>query len=411
MAEQQAIAEKEEAARLALLNDPNNLEAMAKAGKMDVRNKSLIFQNPAARRFYQAVQAATTQLGMGYKLNNEELRAWARKQFESDPEGSYEWALENAYDNAPLRVEEQALLFEVMDRMFAENSPFIDRPSLANDKTALATYIDATRSDEGRRLQFGVDKVETPQQRWNRALEHITGPDLKQRHAWAAAPSASSKAKRIADLEERLATAQDREKRDIEAALREAEKVKTREDVLEEATRENKKILDGILKNMGNVTRDDISYTPTERVAMQQAILDLKAVKDGLDQYRGKDNDGYNIMRLAFRGFSDEHIANALNLNQDDVGQFIHDATAAIIRPAVAAQVKAGTGFGGLIKAGFAKLKKAVGLGLPPKAIEAQPALLGGKRQTVADVTAEVNRVMAYALQSAKARNSGKLMS
>jgi len=411
IAEQQAIAEEEEAARQALLNDPANIEGMAKAGKMDVRNKSLIFQNPAARRFYQAVQAATTQLGMGYKQNNEELRAWARKQFDSDPEGSYEWALESADDISPLREEEQALLIEVMERAFEENSQFLDRPGIKTEKTTLAKYVDETRSRSGRNLQFGVDQVETPQQRWNRALEHITGPDLKQTHAWRFAPSASAKAKQIADLEARLATAQDREKRDIEAALKAAENTKTRQDILDEVSQENNKILDGILKNMGNVSRDDISHTPLERHAMQMAILDLKAVKDGLDQYRGKDNDGYNIMRLAFRGFSDEHIANALNLNQDDVGQFIHDATNAIIRPAVAEQVKAGTGFGGLIKAGFARLKKAVGLGLPPKAIEDQPSLIKGTRQSVGDVTAEVNRVMAYALQSAKARNSGKLMS
>ena len=57
------------------------------------------------------------------------------------------------------------------------------------------------------------------------------------------------------------------------------------------------------------------------------------------------------------------------------------------------------------------ELYQGVNLNNPPKPIEDQPALLGGKRQTVADVTAEVNRVMAYALQSAKARNSGKLMS
>jgi len=125
---------------------------MAKAGKMDVRNKSLIFQNPAARRFYQAVQAATTQLGMGYKLNNEELRAWAKKQFESDPDGSYQWALENAYENAPLSLEDQALIYQVMENMFEENGPFIDRPSLPNDKAALAVYIDAFRSDKGREL-------------------------------------------------------------------------------------------------------------------------------------------------------------------------------------------------------------------------------------------------------------------
>jgi hypothetical protein len=409
MAEQQRLAEEESAAREALRNDPDAIDAMQASGKMSGRNLSKQFEYPEARAVYQALTAARDELGGPETVQLDKLREWAKETFDSDSEKYVQWAADMAEESKLLDVDEQAVLGQAFQ--------FLTREArLTGDKNirALLNKVGNYYLDTGTRLAQAMsarrDPLESPQERWTKALDIVFGPSEAVRRKLRILPTAAGKARRIASLEAELAEARGSRRADIEAALKTARAQETQEELLEKDDAESQKIKERVLKNIG-VTEDDLMLSGTDRVALQSAILDLPAVKEGLDAYKGKDNDGYNIMRLAFRGFSDEHIANALNLNQDDVGKFIHDATAAIIRPAVAAQVKAGTGFGGLIKAGFAKLKKAVGLGLPPKAIEAQPALLGGKRQTVADVTAEVNRVMAYALQSAKARNSGKLMS
>ena len=601
MAEQQRLAEEEAAAREALRNDPDAIDAMQASGKMSARNLSKQFEYPEARAVYQALTAARDELGGPETVQLDKLRKWAKETFESDPEKYVQWAADMAEESKLLDVDEQAVLGQAFQ--------FLTREArLTGDKNirALLNKVGNYYLDTGTRLAQAMsarrDPLESPQERWTKALDIVFGPSEAVRRKLRILPTQAGKARRIASLEAQLAEVQGSRRADIEAALKTARAQETQEELLAKDDAESEKIKKAVLKNMG-VTEDDLMLSGTDRVALQSAILDLPAVKEGLEAYKGKDNDGYNIMRLAFRGFSDAHIANALNLNQDDVGKFIHDATAAIIRPAVAAQVKVGTGFGGLIKAGFAKLKKAVGLGLPPsqdgglaaldkeymdavqagdmakaqrlvidsartgtpvtrhietptntplentyqvdvngliyrtvtendwqriqdqgfidsdqrmaisskegvnlalsplssvdyaekgensvllvikpsdlrlhgydmdqyirtwdripleniidtgkfigketlprqfdpvthdesgkviplsqrfnpgsdsilrlppKAIEAQPALLGGKRQTVADVTAEVNRVMAYALQSAKARNSGKLMS
>lgn len=584
IAEQQALAEEEAAAREALRNDPDAIDAVQASGKMSGRNLSKQFEYPEARAVYQALTAARDMLGGPETVQLDKLRKWAKETFESDPEKYVQWAADMAEDNKLLDVDEQAVLGQAFQ--------FLTREArLTGDKNirALLNKVGNYYLDTGTRLAQAMsarrDPLETPQERWTKALDIVFGPSEAVRRKLRILPTQAGKARRIASLEAELAEARGSRRADVEAALKTARAQETKEELLEKDDAESQKIKERVLKNIG-VTEDDLMLSGTDRVAMHSAILDLPAVKAGLEAYKGKDNDGYNIMRLAFRGFSDEHIANALNLNQDDVGQFIQDATNAIIRPAVAEQVKAGTGFGGLIKAGFARLKKAVGLGLPPrlagraaldkeymdaveagdmakaqrmvdeaakayienyaepeykggsawltpsgkwinvkphahhtvvpgktsqlgwidtgkamaalgfyrvavhdgamfvtgyslpaslareaknsaienglefkdetssffngvakpnvktaqpiakresgqviplserfnpasnsilrlppKPIEAQPALLGGKRQTVGEVTAEVNRVMAYALQSAKARNSGKLMS
>ena len=409
MAEQQAIAEEEAAAREALRNDPDAIDAMQASGKMSGRNLSKQFEYPEARAVYQALTAARDELGGPETVQLDKLRKWAKETFESDPEKYVQWAADMAEESKLLDVDEQAVLGQAFQ--------FLTREArLTGDKNirALLNKVGNYYLDTGTRLAQAMsarrDPLESPQERWTKALDIVFGPSSAVRRKLRILPTQAGKARRIASLEAELAEARGSRRADVEAALKTARAQETKEELLEKDDAKSEKIKKAVLKNMG-VTEDDLMLSGTDRHALQSAILDLPAVKEGLDAYKGKDNDGYNIMRLAFRGFSDEHIANDLNLNQDDVGKFIHDATAAIIRPAVAAQVKAGTGFGGLIKAGFAKLKKAVGLGLPPKAIEDQPSLIKGTRQTIDDVTAEVNRVMAYALQSAKARNSGKLMS
>jgi site-specific DNA-cytosine methylase/hypoxanthine-guanine phosphoribosyltransferase len=409
IAEQQAIAEEEAAAREALRNDPDAIDAVQASGKMSGRNLSKQFEYPEARAVYQALTSARDQLGGPETVQLDKLREWAKKTFDSDPEKYVQWAADMAEESKLLDVDEQAVLGQAFQ--------FLTREArLTGDKNirTLLNKVGNYYLDTGTRLAQAMsarrDPLETPQERWTKAIDIVFGPSEAVRRNLRILPTDAGKARRIASLEAELAEARGSRRADVEAALKTARAQETKEELLEKDDAESEKIKQAVLKNIG-VTEDDLMLAGTDRVALHSAILDLPAVKEGLDAYKGKDNDGYNIMRLAFRGFSDEHIANALNLNQDDVGQFINDATNAIIRPAVAEQVKAGTDFGGLIKAGFAKLKKAVGLSNPPKAISAQSALIKGTRQTVGQVTAEVNRVMAYALQSAKARNSGKLMS
>jgi SAM-dependent methyltransferase len=411
MAEQQRLAEEEAAAREALRNDPDAIDAVQASGKMSARNLSKQFEYPEARAVYQALTAARDQLGGPETVQLDKLREWAKKTFESDPEKYVQWAADMAEESKLLDVDEQAVLGQAFQ--------FLTREArLTGDKNirALLNKVGNYYLDTGTRLAQAMsarrDPLESPQERWTKALDIVFGPSEAVRRKLRILPTQAGKARRIASLEAELAEARGSRRADVEAALKTARAQETKEELLEKDDAESEKIKQAVLKNMG-VTEDDLMLSGTDRVALQSAILDLPAVKEGLDAYKGKDNDGYNIMRLAFRGFSDEHIANYLNLNQDDVGKFIHDATAAIIRPAVAAQVKAGTGFGGLIKAGFARLKKAVGLGLPPKIrpLEDWRTLIKGKKQTLDQVTAEVNRVMGYALQSAKARNSRKLMS
>lgn len=409
IAEQQAIAEEEAAAREALRNDPDAIDAVQASGKMSGRNLSKQFEYPEARAVYQALTAARDILGGPETVQLDKLHKWAKETFESDPAKYVEWAADMAEEKKLLDVDEQAVLGQAFQ--------FLTREArLTGDKNtrALLNKVGNYYLDTGTRLAQAMsarrDPLETPQERWTKALDIVFGPSEAVRRKLRILPTEAGKARRIASLEAQLAEVQGSRRADIEAALKTARAQETQEELLEKDDAESQKIKERVLKNIG-VTEDDLMLSGTDRVALQSAILDLPAVKAGLEAYKGKDNDGYNIMRLAFRGFSDAHIANYLNLNQDDVGQFIQAATNAIIRPAVAEQVKAGTGFGGLVKAGFARLKKAVGLGLPPEAIEDQPSLIKGTRQTVDDVTAEVNRVMKYALQSAKARNSGKLMS
>lgn len=409
MAEQQRLAEEEAAAREALRNDPDAIDAVQASGAMSARNLSKQFEYPEARAVYQALTAARDMLGGPETVQLDNLREWAKKTFESDPAKYVQWAADMAEEKKLLDVDEQAVLGQAFQ--------FLTREArLTGDKNtrALLNKVGNYYLDTGTRLAQAMsarrDPLEGPHERWVKALDIVFGPSESVRRKLRVLPTEAGKARRIASLEAQLAEAQGNRRADVEAALKTARNQQTQEELLEKDDAESQKIKERVLKNMG-VTEDDLMLSSNDRYAIQQAILDLPAVKTALEAYKGADNDGYNIMRLAFRGFSDEHIANALNLNQDDVGQFIQAATNAIIRPAVAEQVKAGTGFGGLIKAGFTKLKKAVGLGLPPDAIENQPALIAGKRQTVDDVTAEVNRVMKYALPSAKARNSGKLMS
>jgi len=409
IAEQQAIAEEEAAVRESLRNDPDAIDAVQASGKMSGRNLSKQFEYPEARAVYQALTAARDQLGGPETVQLDKLREWAKKTFESDPEKYVQWAADMAEEGKMLDVDEQAVLGQAFQ--------FLTREARLTGNKNIRVLLNKVGNyylDTGTRLAQALsarrDPLEGPHERWVKALDIVFGPSEAVRRKLRILPTEAGKARRIASLEAELAEARGSRRADVEAALNTARNQQTKEELLEKDDAESEKIKQTVLNNIG-VTEDDLMLSGTDRHAMQSAILELPAVKAGLEAYKGKDNDGYNIMRLAFRGFSDEAIANSLNLNQDDVGQFIKDATNAIIRPAVAEQVKAGIGFGGLIKAGFAKLKKAVGLGLPPKAIENQPALIKGTRQTVADVTAEVNRVMAYAIQSAKARNSGKLMS
>jgi hypothetical protein len=365
MAEQQRLAEEEAAAREALRNDPDAIDAMQASGKMSGRNLSKQFEYPEARAVYQALTAARDELGGPETVQLDKLRKWAKETFESDPEKYVQWAADMAEESKLLDVDEQAVLGQTFQ--------FLTREArLTGDKNirALLNKVGNYYLDTGTRLAQAMsarrDPLESPQERWTKALDIVFGPSEAVRRKLRILPTQAGKARRIASLEAQLAEVQGSRRADIEAALKTARAQETQEELLAKDDAESEKIKKAVLKNMG-VTEDDLMLSGTDRVALQSAILDLPAVKEGLDAYKGKDNDGYNIMRLAFRGFSDEHIANALNLNQDDVGKFIHDATAAIIRPAVAAQVKAGTGFGGLIKAGFARLKKAVGLGLPPR--------------------------------------------
>ena len=365
IAEQQAIAEEEEAARQALRNDPDAIDAVQASGAMSARNLSKQFEYPEARAVYQALTAARDMLGGPETVQLDKLRKWAKETFESDPEKYVQWAADMAEDNKLLDVDEQSVLGQAFQ--------FLTREArLTGDKNirALLNKVGNYYLDTGTRLAQAMsarrDPLETPQERWTKALDIVFGPSEAVRRKLRILPTQAGKARRIASLEAELAEARGSRRADVEAALKTARAQETKEELLEKDDAESQKIKERVLKNIG-VTEDDLMLSGTDRVALQSAILDLPAVKAGLEAYKGKDNDGYNIMRLAFRGFSDEHIANALNLNQDDVGQFIHDATNAIIRPAVAEQVKAGTGFGGLIKAGFARLKKAVGLGLPPR--------------------------------------------
>lgn len=365
IAEQQAIAEEEAAAREALRNDPDAIDAVQASGKMSGRNLSKQFEYPEARAVYQALAAARDQLGGPETVQLDKLREWAKKTFESDPEKYVQWAADMAEDNKLLDVDEQAVLGQAFQ--------FLTREArLTGDKNirTLLNKVGNYYLDTGTRLAQAMsarrDPLETPHERWTKALDIVFGPSESVRRQLRVLPTESGKARRIARLEEELAEARGSRRADVEAALKTARAQQTKEELLEKDDAESEKIKKAVLSKL-DVTEDDLMLAGTDRVAMHSAILDLPAVKAGLEAYKGKDNDGYNIMRLAFRGFSDAHIANALNLNQDDVGQFIHDATNAIIRPAVAEQVKAGTGFGGLIKAGFARLKKAVGLGLPPR--------------------------------------------
>jgi hypothetical protein len=408
--EQEARAKaKDEAARLALANDPKAVRAIGEGEKIDARNPSLIFKNPAARRFYQAILVARAELGMRTYISDKELQDFARKQFNSDPEGVYEWALDKADEGESLNDEEQAVLFELFDRAQADDSPFINRPGFDQEMVKLGHYIRESRGTTGRMLRYGRDRVETPQQRWKRAFYHIKGPDSKQAAMLRIAPSAREKARRIAELEDQLSKASAARRADIEAALAKAKRQKSRAEVLEEITAENERLMDNIIDKMGGVTRDDIMHSPLERYGLQTAILDLPAVREAL----GKFDNGRDIMRLAFRGFSNEHIAGALQIPEGDVADFIKQANDAIIRPAVTEQVKAGKTFGDWIKSGLDILARKTGLRQPPstRPLENWRTLITGKRQTLDEVTAEVNRVMGYALQSQKARDSKKLMS
>lgn len=408
--EQEARAKaKDEAARLALANDPKAVRAIGEGEKIDARNPSLIFKNPAARRFYQAILVARAELGMRTYISDKELQDFARKQFDSDPEGVYEWALDKADEGESLNDEEQAVLFELFDRAQADDSPFINRPGFDQEMVKLGHYIRESRGTTGRMLRYGRDRVETPQQRWKRAFYHIKGPDSKQAAMLRIAPSAREKARRIAELEDQLSKASAARRADIEAALAKAKRQKSRAEVLEEITAENERLMDTIIDKMGGVTRDDIMHSPLERYGLQTAILDLPTVREALDKF----DNGRDIMRLAFRGFSNEHIAGALQIPVGDVADFIKQAQAAIIRPAVTEQVKAGKTFGDWIKSGLDILARKTGLRQPPsiRPLENWRTLITGKRQTLDEVTDEVNRVMGYALQSQKARDSKKLMS
>ncbi len=400
---------KDEAARLALANDPKAVRSIGEGEKIDARNPSLIFKNPAARRFYQAILVARAELGMRTYISDKELQDFARKQFDSDPEGVYEWALDKADEGESLNDEEQAVLFELFDRAQADDSPFINRPGFDQEMVKLGHYIRESRGTTGRMLRYGRDRVETPQQRWKRAFYHIKGPDSKQAAMLRIAPSAREKARRIAELEDQLAKASAARRADVEAALAKAKRQKSRAEVLEEITAENERLMDTIIDKMGGVTRDDIMHSPLERYGAQIAVLDLPAVREALDKF----DNGRDIMLLSFRGFSTQHIAGALQIPEGDVADFIKQANAAIVRPAITEQVKAGKTFGDWIKSGLDILARKTGLRQPPsiRPLENWRTLITGKRQTLDEVTAEVNRVMNYVQQSQKARDSKKLMS
>ena len=406
MDEQQRQAEAEAKAREELRNDPANIAAVEASGAMAGRNLSKQFTDPAARSFYQALTAARDMLGGPETVVFEELRKWASRQLEADPAGAIAYATELADNKTIPGMEGQAVLAAVIEALNRE-------VAMTGDKgqrlllTRLGNYYLDLGTALAQGLGFRRDTVETPQDRWNKALRVVFGPAEKVRRRLRLAPTEAGKARRIAELEAQLARYQGSRRADIEAALAEAKRQETQESILEKEDAKNEKLKDQILGRM-DLTERDLTLSPVDRYSLQTAILDLPQVRKALDNYP----DGHDIMRQAMRGFSDEHIAGSLGLNQDEVAKFIKDATNAIIRPAVKAEVKAGRGFGDMVKSGLQALARKVGLRMAavsgPLGTMSPPL----NASDLAKIEAKANEIVDFALQSPTRRNkAGRLIS
>lgn len=383
----------------ALRNDPEAVAAVQASGAMSGRNLSQQFRDPAAREFYRALTAARDMVGGPATVVFAEMRKWAAQQVQADPDNAIAFASELADDRAMMRPEEQAVVGAVIEHlnrvvaMTGDKATRLLLHRIANYYLDIGTLTAQTLA--GRR-----DPLETPQDRWNKALTVIFGPDSKVRRRLALAPTAAAKARRIAELEAQIAGYQAGRQADIEAALTEARGQETQEEILERSDAANEKLKAQILKRIG-IMEQDMTLSTVDRYSLQTAILELPAVREALDRYE----NGRDIMRLAFQGRSDSHIAGALQMNEADVAKFIQDVRNGIIRPALVEEVKAGNSWGEMIRAGFDSLARKVGLRMAsvtgPLGTMAPPLT----QQEQQDIENEVNRILNYALQPANRRN------
>jgi len=383
----------------ALRNDPEAVAAVQASGAMSGRNLSQQFRDPAAREFYRALTAARDMVGGPATVVFDEMRKWAAQQVQADPDKAIAFASELADEKAMMKPEEQAVVgavIEHLNRVVAMTGDKATRLLLHR----LGNYYLDIGTLTAQALAGRRDPLETPQDRWNKALTVIFGPDSKVRRRLALAPTAAAKARRIAELEAQLAGYQAGRRADIEAALKEARGQETQEEILERSDADNEKLKANILKRVG-IMEQDMTLSTVDRYSLQTAILELPAVREALDKF----DYGRDIMRLAFQGRSDRHIAGALQINEADVAKFIEEVRNGIIRPALAAEVKAGKGWGEMIRSGFDSLARKVGLRMAavsgPLGTMAPPLT----QQQQQDIENEVNRILNYALQPARRRN------
>jgi hypothetical protein len=418
---------QDEQVRDTLMNDVVAIEAMEKSGAMASRNLSQHSRTPKARAFFRALVAAREALGGPEKVVMKEVRAWAEKQYEADPTGITDYVLEFVDDKRMVNVEESELFKVVIDKLM-EAERVASNPEERKNIRQLAQKIAGyyiTLGTIGGQVHAGRrDPLETPQDRWNKALSIVFGPREPARRRLRLAPSAAAKDRRIAELEAELEAAKAgqpvegmeraRRPQDVQADIAREQAKETQEDIIAEEDSFNEEAKKDVLKNL-NVSEQDITFSAVDRYGFQNAILDLPSIREALDKY----DEGRDIMRLNFRGLSDREIADRLGLNEADVAKFISDAVKAIIRPKLVDYVLGGKSFGDLLKDGVAKLNELgakvsrfIGLQNPPGS---RPLSQQGKKLTpteMAAVQAQVDTILNFAMQPAARRNkAGSLIS
>lgn len=408
-----------------LRNDPVAMKALqeqmqnAPEGKLtpDPKNRALMGLTPETRAAQQAALVAQTQNGIEVQ-RQAAVFARAREAVATNRAAVELSLFEKMANEALFDMDDHAMAQQITEKMQREITLNPGDSNLYYRYMLLTNYWADNKTNVARSLAIMRDPQQTPLDRMRQSIAVVGIPPLKVRMQIRAAWTPKEKSAQIKTLEKQLADVENdaqvkllevesekqdtitRIKAEYEAALAAAKARPDKEQLMNSYIEESKRTQAEILSKM-QLSNDDVMLNPEDRYAVRQSVMDSPGVKAAMAKFSAEQRAAVN---LAVNGYSDAEIAKRTGFKPDEVAKIAENFRQNILKPAIAAEVKAGKTFASMLQSGFEKLKNI--LRAP---ITGEFDQLTGQgditAQNATAIAAEIDRILDFTMQPARRRN------
>lgn len=406
-----------------LRTDPQAMRALAEAqvqGGTVQRGERALGSTEAGARAIQKASIMARELNGKEVRDFEQVREEAKAAIQKDRQAVEDRLFSQIDEGQNFNDLDTAAAVEITNLLTRETAVNPGDDALYARLVKLTNHWADSGSETARALAIRRDPLQRPIDNLRKAISVVKAPPAsvrrKVRVAWTDRQKTTAiqkLEKRIRDIENEatvklMETEADKQaeikrvRDDLSQQIKTLEARPSKDEILRDFIQSDKARQAEILKQMG-FTQEDIMLDPEDRYGMREAVLDVPAIREKMGEFS---KPAQNAVRLAMLGYSDSDIATRTGLKTGDVPAIIERFRQSILKPAIAAEVKAGNTFGNLLTKGLEKLKGVLRMARITQDTLANQVAAGEiTAQDAAKIEAEVDRIVNFALQPARHRN------